>query len=243
MIKKILIGGLLLVVLIVGGAYAYRNVIVEGAVEEGSSYALGVETDLGSASLNIGGGALALDGLEVENPDGFTSDYFFRIEEGLVAVNTGSVFDDEIVIDTFRLRGISLNLEQVDGSGNFSQILGHIKSVAGETPSESDTKLKIGYLAIEDIAVSATVSALGEKRFEKEYAVDGFTVTNLGEQSLTIAEVSGIIFEKLITRAVSEGGSLGFDPSATFESAKENVAEKVKTEVSSQLKKLGIGGK
>ena len=83
MFKKILLWGVVLVVVALVAVYFVRNMLVEKAVEAGSAYALGVETDLGSAGLEIGGGSLELNNLDVSNPEGFTADNFLSLRHGM----------------------------------------------------------------------------------------------------------------------------------------------------------------
>jgi hypothetical protein len=111
MFKKIVFS--VVVLLIVGLAVAYfvRNMLVEKAVEAGSEYALGVEADLGSASLGIRGGSLELNQLAVSNPEGFTAENFLSLRRGIFDVDAGSVLDDEVRVDSFIIEGVTLHLE------------------------------------------------------------------------------------------------------------------------------------
>ena len=54
MLKKLLLFAILAVVVITGGAYVYRNMILKSAIEESGTYVMGVETELGSVNLELG---------------------------------------------------------------------------------------------------------------------------------------------------------------------------------------------
>ncbi|MDX1682749.1 MAG: hypothetical protein R3336_06495, partial [Phycisphaeraceae bacterium] len=74
MIRKLsIIGGgiLLALVLLVVGIFIYIDSIAATAVERGGTYALGVDTRLADADVGIFAGEVTLDGLTVDNPEGF----------------------------------------------------------------------------------------------------------------------------------------------------------------------------
>ena len=128
MLKKMVLSVVILAIVALVMVYLIRNMLVEKAVEAGSAYALGVETDLSSASLEISGGSLELNNLEISNPEGFTADNFLSLRKGIFDVDAGSVLDDEVVVDSFIIEGITLNLEQIDNKGNYQVLLDHIKT-------------------------------------------------------------------------------------------------------------------
>ena len=105
MIKKIVFAVIILLIVGLAVAYFARNMLAEKAVEAGSEYALGVKTDLGSASLAISGGSLELNDFAVENPEGFTAKHFLELHRGSIAVDAGSVFDKQVRIDSLIIDG------------------------------------------------------------------------------------------------------------------------------------------
>ena len=98
MFKKLILAVVILTVVALLVAYFARNMMVETAVEEGTGYALGVETDLGSAGLELGGGSLELNDLEIDNPEGFEADHFMTLRRGMLDVDAGSILDDEVMV-------------------------------------------------------------------------------------------------------------------------------------------------
>ena len=72
---------LLLVVLVVLAGLLvvlFINPLAKSAVQEGSSYALGVETKVDDAEVSILGGQVLVTGLDISNPEGFASPRFVR---------------------------------------------------------------------------------------------------------------------------------------------------------------------
>jgi hypothetical protein len=239
MIKKIIIFLILIVIILLAGAYLYRNSIVKSAVETGGEYALGVNTNLGSANLDIGGGNCSLHNFEVSNPDGFEADKFITLKKGILAVETGSILEDEVVIDSLVIEGLRLNFEQIDKKGNYKAILDHINNLDfGESSSSSETMLKVKRVAIRDIAVDASLTLLGEKRFEKSFTIDNFTITDLGTDPKSVKEITARIFKAVISRAAAE--SKNYLP-VDLDKLKEAGKQKLESEARKKIGELGKG--
>ena len=206
MLKKILTATLALVVIGLIVIYVVRNTLVEHAVEEGSTYALGVETDLGSADLDLTGGNVELNDLVVFNPEGFETEKFLTMKSGMLDIETGSVFDDEIIVDSLILEGIRLSFEQVNDKGNYAILLNHLKQLDYGSSSESDQKIRIKMASIRDIEVKAVLNLMDQKKFEKSFAVENITLRNIaGESGASIEQISAKIMQAIISRASIAG--------------------------------------
>ena len=238
MVKKMLL--LVLVPLVVGLAAAYfvRNMLVARAVEAGSSYALGVDTQVGSASVEIGGGSLTLNNLVVSNPEGYTSQDFVSLRRGMLDVETGSILDNEVVIDSFIIEGVKLHLEQIDQRANFRALLDHLKQLDMSSSGESK-KCRIGLVALRDIQVDGALTLLG-KKVEKSYTLPDFSMRNVGgDQGATISEVTARVVKTLITKSLAAGsGKLPDGFGSQLGELKQQGVDKVKTEAADRLKEL-----
>jgi hypothetical protein len=239
MFKKIVLSAV--VILIVGLAVAYfvRNMLVKKAVEAGSTYALGVETDLGSAAVEVRGGSLGLNNFEVRNPEGFTSKDFLSLRRGTIDVETGSILEKEVKVDSFIIEGVTLNLEQIDKKGNYQVLLDNIKRLDMSSSKESQ-KFRIGLIALRDINVTGSLSLLG-KKVEKSFKLDNFALHDIGsDNGAKISEVTATVVKTLITKALAGGGGLlpeGFGKNLS--DLKEQGVEQIKTEATDKLKDLG----
>lgn len=239
MIKKIIGICLIVIVIGLGAAYLYRNSIVENSIEEATTYALKVDSDLGSADLGIWAGRLELNDYEIANPGGFQTKDLFAMKHGVVVLDAGSVFDKEIVIDTLILDGIRLSLEQIDTKNNVKQILDNIKQLDLGSSSESDQSIRIKHVALRDIGVDATATIMGKKQFEKSLSLDNFTMNNIGGASgTTISGAIATILREVLSRTSSVGASrLGI--TIDTQKLKDEATKKIESEVKDQLKNIG----
>ncbi len=246
MLKKIFLWVIILIIVLLTSAYFVRNLLVEKAVEAGTTYALGVETDLGSASLNIGGGSLELDDFEVDNPEGFAGKHFLTLQRGKLSVETGSVLDNMVVVDSLIIEGVDLNLEQVGKKGNYQELLDNIGKIDNSS-SEDSHKFRIGLIALRDINVNGSLDLLG-KKVEKSFTLDNFQLRDVGGDSgAKIGEVAATMIKTLISKALAKGNGLlpeGFGKDIS--NLKEQGIEEVKNEATKKLKDVGeslTGGK
>ncbi len=239
MLRKIILAVIVIVVAGLAVAYFVRNMLVEKAVEAGSTYALGVQSNLGSASLEIGGGSLGMKNLAIRNPDGFTAEHFLTLRRGVLDVDAGSVLDKEVVVDSFIIAGITLNLEQIDKKGNYQVLLDNIKRLDISSSGESQ-KFRIGLIALRDINVTGSLSLLG-KNVEKSFTLENFSLRNVGsDNGAKISEVTALVVKTLITKALAAGGGLlpeGFGKN--LGDLKDKATEEIKTEATDKLKDLG----
>lgn len=238
--KKIIGICFILVILGLGAAYLYRNSIVESAIEEATTYALKVDADLGSAALGIWSGKLELNKYKIANPGGFQAENLFVMNHGLLVMNTGSIFDNEIIVDTLTLDGIRLHLEQIDTKNNIKQILDNLKQFDfGSSSAENEKSVKIKYAKVTDIGVDAVVTILGKEQYNKSLTLDNFTMNEIGGKSgTTVAGSIAILLKEILSRASTAGTAqmgLNFDTDAIKDEAKK----KIESEVKNQLKDIG----
>lgn len=241
MLKKILLIVLILIVIGLTAVYFYRNMLAETAIEESGNYVLGIETNLGSANLDLSGGSLSLSDYTIDNPEGFEGDYFLSLKKGVVAVNGGSLLDDEVVIDSIVLDGFRLSLEQIDRKGNYLTLLDNIKKFELSSDSKSSKKFKVKKVALRDIGADFSLSLMGKVSENRSFVLDDFTIDNIG--GATGTTTSGIIkrvMSELLTRAGKEGALSGLDIDRQFNKLKEEGTEKLEGATKDKLKNLGL---
>ncbi len=240
MFKKILIGILVLFIIVILGMYLGRNYFVKSAIETGSEYSLKVETNLSSVNLDLSGRSLELNDFKISNPEGFETDFFLNIDQGMLDIGEGSLFDDEIKVDSLILDGINLMFEQKGSLGNFKVLMDNIKNMDMGSSSESNQKLFVKKISVRNIQVDAKLDLMG-KQLQKTFKVENILLENVGgKDGATISEVTAKILKTLISKAkVSGKNSFPELFNVDLNRLKDDKVDEVKSEATDKLKALG----
>ncbi len=214
----IVLGGLVVLgVVAVVVVFVSIDAIARAAIERGSTYALGVQTTLDSADIGILSGEFRMKGLDVANPEGFTSDTFFRLGEGFVAVTLGSLRQDTVELPTLSLTGVRMSLEKKGGNSNYGVITDNLKrfetSDTGQSgdPAEPGKNFVIREIVITDINVTVDLLPLGGTLKRIEVPIDEVRLTDVGNDGLTTAEMTALVIKAIMAAVVANAGNLPAD--------------------------------
>ncbi|MCC6659357.1 MAG: hypothetical protein IT437_00585 [Phycisphaerales bacterium] len=213
----------LLVVLVLAAGFA-AGMFARQGIQSGASYALGVPTTVDSASLGIFGGRLALAGVTVDNPPGYTTPHVLHLGRGAVAVTLSSLLKDTIEVPEFTLADLDLNLERRAGKANYQVIMDNLEKVIGPAPPQpppDQKKFIVDTLSITNVTVHVDVlaeapSVVGEALGghtkvditipEIKLSGVGRTGTGVGGTGVTTSQLAGVIYEALMAAVVEHGG-------------------------------------
>ncbi len=252
-IRRILLGVLVALVVLAMVGWMWIDVIAKTAVEKGSTYALGVETNLDSMSLSLLRGRMVMDGLRIANPEGFSDSHLMKSGTFDVDLDTGSIFSDTIVLNKFELDGLELNIEQRIGGTNVSKIMDNLKRFESEKKDTepSDKKVQIDTITIRNVVVHYSLASglppvtikLPEIVLEDVASDDsgGIIVAELvgrmfvGILKAVIAESEGLVPGDLLKNV---GGQVANVAEAVSEGVRD-IAEQGGKNVKSVLDKLG----
>lgn len=221
--KKWLVALAVLVVLLASGAVfllsSLNGIVVKTVNEEGPKYT-GTTVHLDKADISLLSGTGTFSGLTLGNPEGFSGPWAAKVGSAAVVLDTGTVFDDTIVIPSIVIESPELVYELGKKSSNFETILRNIrardKSDAAETSSsgaaaagdaEKKAKKKV---IIDTLTISnarATLS-IPEFRLSVTVPLPEIRLTDIGRKSrgATMAEAGAIVLEEL-TKKLSENAA------------------------------------
>lgn len=221
MIKKLLLGLLLLAVLALGAVYFFGTKALNSGVKKG------VETigprvtqttvTLDSVDLSPLSGSGSLKGLIVGNPDGFKSDHIFKLGQIDVVVDLGSITSDTIVIEKIHILEPGISYEKKLTTSNIRELQKNIEAFTGpktEAPAEGATdtaprrQLVIQELIIEDGSIFVGVMGAGQT-----VPLPRIEMSNLGEEGTraNIGEILNEVLKKVLTSvgpAIANAGQL-----------------------------------
>lgn len=140
--KIALIGGgavALVVLLAVGvGVFLYSSLdsLVKKAIETVGTEVAGVPVSVSEVQIKLGEGKASIKGLSVGNPKGFTAPHAFRLGEISVALDTGSVTGNPIVIKDISVASPEVTYETGAQGSNIDAIQRNIAAKTGGGKSE-----------------------------------------------------------------------------------------------------------
>ena len=161
--KKALLGlvGLILVIVVGAVAYLYVNLnsLIEQGIEEFAPQYTKTSVSLGGANVSIFSGEGGLSDLVIGNPQGYKSAEAFRLGAVNVAVDTGSLTTDTIVIKSLDVVAPAITYEPGGKAGsNLQQLVRNLqqstkasgggKKAADDGSAGAETKVIIDRLTI-----------------------------------------------------------------------------------------------
>ncbi|MDM8004744.1 MAG: hypothetical protein QUV05_01140 [Phycisphaerae bacterium] len=211
--KIILVVVIALVVLVVAVVLGIDRIAKTGT-EVGATYALGVPTTLNSADIGILQGRSELQQLQVNNPEGFESPHFLKLNRGALSVSLGSLTSDLVEVPEFTLEGIDVSLEKKGAQSNYQVILDNLKkfeSKAESEPAKKETKegkrFVIREILIKDVKVRVKAAPL----VDVTVPIDEIRLRDVGSDSnkgVMISELTGTLLKAIILATAEKGGNL-----------------------------------
>jgi len=217
---KIIVGVVLVFVILVTGIGITLAVMVDKlaktTIESGGTYALGVETTVDSADVQLMKKAFAMEGLNVASPEGFDSAF---LKLGSAGVTLDNVSGKVIELPTLSLRDIDVNLLKNDKGSNYGMILDNLKKFesdedAGGTSAgdeEGELKFVIKTVDIQNVKVHMELTPMGGDLTSLDVDLDKIELHDLGTAGKPIGagDLIGIIVKSVLSAAVNKAGDLG----------------------------------
>ncbi len=256
--KKWLVALAVLVVLLAAGAvfllFSLNGIVVKTVNEEGPKYT-GTTTHLGKADISLLSGTGTFSDIELGNPEGFSGPWAAKVGSVAVVLDTGTVFDDTIIIPSIVIESPELVYELDRKTSNFETILRNIRakdksdaagvSASGATAGDADKKEK--KVIIDSLTISnarATLS-IPEFRLSVTVPLPEIRLTDIGRRSrgATMAEAAAIVLEELTKKLSESAADQTKNAGALLLKGGESAADQAKSveEKARNLLKEGFG--
>lgn len=179
MLKKILIGVVVLVIVAGGGAYfLYSNLgsILKAAIEKYGTEATQAPVSVASVTLSPTDGAGSIAKLSIGNPPGFTTPRSFEMGELKLAVDIRTLTSNPVTIRDITILAPQISYERGQRGGNLEAIRDNVQKYAGApegkgssggagggTPAKSEQpekKVIIENLYVRDAKITITAPGL-----------------------------------------------------------------------------------
>ncbi|MFT5051189.1 MAG: hypothetical protein ACI8QZ_002599 [Chlamydiales bacterium] len=222
LVKLFIVGGIGITLLVVAGPMLFAPAS-RSAIEQGTTYALGVDAQLGKVDASVGfeNSHLGLVGFDVQNPQGFGGDPFLHIGELSVDIQTMSVVSDTISVPTITLHGLHLRLVQDAERSNFKEILDHLSSLSSDTPDEAPEtvseesgapgpSLSVGIIDLRDIQLTVEIAGIPGFGVDETFTAGDLRIDVpqlvRDAESMTLARVIGLLIDQLVEHGITEAG-------------------------------------
>ena len=247
--KKLLIGLIVLVVIIVGAAYfllGNLDNIIKAAIEKYGSEVTQTSVDVGGVRIGLSDGLGSITNLTIGNPKGFKSDHLFHMDNIEVQLDLEKISKDVIVINQIIMDGPSIVYELGKGGSNVDVIKKNVDAYVGggSDGGSSGPKVIIDNLIIKNGDVNVSSNMVKGKTLSTK--LPAIHMRDIGKDTggVTSAEVAKKIISVLTKQVGLAAGKLDLHSLMDEDMLKKLGADKLKgTEGKAvdKLKEYGSG--
>ncbi len=247
--KKILIGLLVLVIIVVVGAYyllGNLDNIVKATIEKYGSEVTQTSVGVGGVNIGLTDGLGSISNLRVANPKGFSSNSLFQMDNTSIQFSLERTTTELIVIEQVLLDGPSISYELGKDGSNVDAIK---KNVDMHTRSSSDSgdnggpKLIIENLIIKNGDVQVTSNMMKGKTLSTKLPAIHLRDIGKDKGGATPEEVAEKVVEVLTNQIGAAAGKLDLRLLMDEEMLKQLGQDKLKDASGKTMDKLkDIGG-
>jgi len=217
--KKVLIGVVSLLVLVVGGlVFVWSNLdgIVKDAIQTYGTEATKTTVSVADVKLKLEAGQAEIRGLNVANPKGFSDPDIFKLGLIRAKIDVATVNQNPIIIDELIISNLAVIYEiNKSGTSNVDMLKKNLgvgtggKSASSDSGSGEELKMVIRKLVVEGTSAKVRIAALGNK--EQSVKLPRIYLTDVGKKSggVTAAEVAQILSSKLLGNVKGSVAKLG----------------------------------
>lgn len=215
--RKGVVSVTVLVALAAGLYYAYTrlDVAVEAAIEKYGSEATQTQVRVEDVSLALTEGKIAVHGLTIANPEGFTAPHAFSADTMGIDVNLGTIIGDVVRIEEIDFREPEVFYEyNADGADNLQILQNNVEAFTPEAPPEEvGPKFLIQKAVLVDTALHASTAAIEPAIDLQLPAIEINDLLAPSGQTAPgmVAQVVGKLLERLRKEITSLGESGNFD--------------------------------
>ncbi len=242
--KKILIGLVVLVVIIVGAAYfllGNLDNIVKAAIEKYGSEVTQTHVGVGGVKIGLTDGLGSISNLKIGNPKGFKSDYLFHMDNAGVQLDLERLSKEVIVINQILIDSPSVIYELAKGGSNIDAIKKNVDAYAGGSSNNGDSggpKLIIENLIIKNGDIQVLSSMVKDKTLSTK--LPAIHMRDIGKDSggATSADVAKKVISVLTKQVGTAAGKLDLRSLMDEEMLKKLGADKLKGAEGTAVDKL-----
>lgn len=203
---KVLGGLVLVLVVLVGGTVFFLDSIAASAISTGAELATGVPSSVDRVRIGLISGRFDLTGLEIGNPEGYTTPHFFRLSHLFLELPLRSLLSDTVEVRELVIEGVDLTLERKGRTTNANEILTNLGAFEESDSEASGPELVIGRVVVRDVSAHVhLIPGQGERAITVEVPE---LIINPGGKSLNSAELVKVLIVKTVQAVSQKGGGV-----------------------------------
>jgi hypothetical protein len=217
-LKKILIASCISILVFLILIYVFLGHIVKSSVETVVPKITGTPVKMESCSFSMLTGKMEVKNFIIANPEGFKTEYAFRLGSIVVDINMDTLFSKKIVIDEIRIDDTQIIYEQGLTTSNLSEIKSNIdkfvkkdkqKEEKAETQEKAGGGKKIQINNFYFNGASVSLSAVLLQGQKATMPITDIHLKDIGEEEkgASTGEVADEIFTAIYTSAGKVAGS------------------------------------
>lgn len=201
-ITGILIAGLITLSLSIDG-------IVKGQLEQNMSSLMQTDVEVEDVDISIFSTNSRIEGLAIENPDGFSGGNAIYLNEINLKLDLMSLFKDQVIVNEVVIRAPDLLVEQEGVGVNLRTLMNNMHSDTDTGDEQASGKgLIVERLIVENGSMEVVTNV--DKKRTTTATIDRFELTRIGRNSSntlqqSIKQIMTPILEEALTEALREG--------------------------------------
>ena len=201
--KKVLIGIVALVVVVVtsiaAGAALFLDSGIKRGVETLGPQLTKVDVKLDGVSVSLLSGSGKIKGLVVGNPAGYQTPHAIRVDAASLALTPSSIFSDKVIIKSIRVESPNIYYEGGLDGDNLRTILNNISA---------SKKLQVDDLVITGAKVNLSVKGTGG--LAVPITLPDIHLTTLGQspEGITARELTKIVLSEITSAVAQRAGNV-----------------------------------
>ena len=248
--KKAIGIGVVVVLLALGGGYLYMNMgnIAKDVAEDVGTKTLGVKVSLASVDIDLKTRTVVARGLEIDNPDGYSTDHAMTVDTIQIALDS---FSKELLTFTnINTTGTHIYVDAKESGMNLSDIRNGINARASagkDVPEESRLSVIIRNLRMDDAVVHPAGLLANEKL--AEFTMPSVSMKDIGANTkgVLVSEAMAQVTDQIVSTATRAAVKQGFLNGVNEEMLREiessmgisgGVLEQIQTETENMGAKL-----
>jgi hypothetical protein len=236
--------GLVLLLIVGIGVYVVMNsgALLERAIETYGSRYLQAPVTVSGVNVSLADGSAGISGLEIGNPEGFSGPPAFRLTDISVALDTGQLSSELVVLKSVTVDGAQVAALVQGRDTNLQKLMDNLNQEIGaseqaeETGTESEVKLIIDRFSFTNASASVDSDLLGKGQVD----IPDVNLTDIGRKTdgATVGEALKQILEPIYRAVSRKMVEEGVDLEGARDKLERNLRDKASEKLGGQLDSL-----